>query len=259
MRAPVQRLGAWRVLVLLAATVACGPGCARSPGESIEQTARRQLDRGDIALALRRPEQAERAYRSALAVSPHDGAALHGLARAQVAQGKFDQALISYGELAEREPEAFAAVRDGEFCPLWVRSAEAQLARGQSRLALESLERSKAQACRRPAPDDVLARALLAEAERARGADHAQAASELYRAAAEANPSRVEAFREASVLLLDQGRREEALVLLSEALLRHPANRGLQTLMVEALGIRVSEPGPVREESGVDPAAPVAD
>ncbi len=251
LRLPGTRGGA----LVLGAIAACGLACTRPPADTLALAVERHVNRGDIALARREPALAERAYRSALAASPDHASALLGLARALAAQEELDQALERYGDLAQQQPQVFEAVHDGEFCPLLLGSAEARLARGESRGAVELAERSKAESCDGPASDSVLARALLAEADRARLADRPLAASDLYQAAVELDPSRVEGFLEAGALLLEQGHRREALELLSAALLRHPADQRLHALMVEALAAGPPKPASAPQPSSARPAA----
>jgi tetratricopeptide (TPR) repeat protein len=221
-------------LLCAALALELAAGCAA--GEAPEaRAAREALNRGDIALALRRPAEAEAAYAEALALDPESGEALIGLARAQAARGESAAALERYAELAEHHPERFAELRDGEYCRAVLARSWDLLASGAAAGALELADLARAEGC--PQPELVTlrtdAKVGLADERRVRG--EISAAAELYREVAESDPARVEAWQAAGELLLASGQREDALELLSEALRHHPRDSGLKELMVDAL------------------------
>jgi tetratricopeptide (TPR) repeat protein len=209
-------------------------GCALVREARVDRAVRRHVDRGDLALALREPVVAEQAYRSALAARPGDVAALHGFARAEAAQGRYTAALGSYARLAERAPDLYAEVEVIEVCPAVEAAAEQALASGRSERALALARRADAAPCASPRRRGLLSRALAAEGARASEAERPEAA-DLYAASAAANPEQPGAYASAAILLLEQGRRHEALALLSDALERHPRDEGLRDAMLQVL------------------------
>jgi hypothetical protein len=56
------------------------------------------------------------------------------------------------------------------------------------------------------------------------------------------DPGNADAYRDAALLLLEDGRRRETLVLLSEALERHPEDESLRGLMFDVLGHARDDP-----------------
>jgi tetratricopeptide (TPR) repeat protein len=219
--------------------VLAAAGCLYSPDERAARAARDHVNRGDIALALQRYDEAEQAYRSALAALPDEESALVGLARAEVAQGEYVAAVERYDELALYRPESFRALHDDELCPTLIAASQHLLAEGDSRAALVYARRAERDECTTPGTAAALSRALVAEATRTSPPD----AADLYREAASTDPALAVAFLEGATLLLEQGRREEALELLSEGMKHHPNDRRLQSLAVDALGIRLIEQG----------------
>jgi protein O-GlcNAc transferase len=225
---------AWGSALLLA--LACAERGGRAPEGS--DAARSYIDRGDIALTFGRLDEAETAYRAALELSPSDVAARRGLSRTLAARGDFEGAVASYAELS---PEALAEVRVTEHCPLLLRASEAALEVGDSALALERVRAAEAEGCEAPGLRPMLARASIAEAERVRPLDRA-AAIDLYLGAVRSDPGNADAYRAAALLLLEEGRRRETLVLLSEALEHHPEHESLRGLMFEVLGHTRDDP-----------------
>jgi len=221
---------------LFCAVLALGLASGCASREAPEARAVREaLQRGDIALALRRPAEAEAAYAEAFELDPESAEALVGLARARAARGESAGALEFYLELAERQPERFAELHDGEYCKALLASARDRLESADATWALEYADLARGEDC--PQPELVTlrtdARAALADELRVTG--ELSAAAEVYREVAESDPARVEAWRAAGELLLASGQRDAALGLLSEALRHHPGDSGLKELMVDAL------------------------
>lgn len=74
---------------------------------------------GDLRLAAKQPADAERAYRAALAVAPQDEAARFGLAVAQGAQGRRDDAVATMLALVEDSPRSPQARRGAATLASW--------------------------------------------------------------------------------------------------------------------------------------------
>lgn len=225
------------VTALALVVAALGPACESVRRQREARAAQEHVHRADLALARGQPQSAEAEYRAALALRDASAEAWLGLARAQSAQGRDVEALATYDALGERDPERLEAVLGTEVCPLLARTAEDRLAAGDAEAGLALARRAQREGCTAPEPGPVLAHALSARAEAVRATDPAEAA-DLYVAAAAADPDASGAFARAAALLLGLGRREDAQILLSEALRLHPHDADLQTLMVDALARR---------------------
>jgi cellulose synthase operon protein C len=222
-RPPERRTRLWLVLLV------CGAACASAPHHPV--------DRGELALARGHPAAAEAAFREALAERPDDLRALHGLARAQLGQDRPEPALATLDRLEAIDP-GYAHVAAGrDHARALARAAEARLrARPPDPDgALARLDRLDA--LHPGAVDDrgLRARALSLQAERARARGDVDAAVGRYRAAVAADPTHLEAALALADLLLEQGRTDEAVSLLTDALRRHPEDLRVQRLMVDAL------------------------
>jgi tetratricopeptide (TPR) repeat protein len=227
-----------RKAILGACAVVLALGCA---GDQVDSAARAHpvaLAEGEAALAEGNPDAAAVAFRAALAADPREARALHGLARAHLERGDGEAALRALLELEEFHGEEGRRRAGADRCRVLTAAARQRLARGDSGPALEVARQLPVASCEPEESARLLGRALLAEARRQR-AEHKDAeAIALFRAAAEADPSEPDAFVEAAELLLRAGRRDEAVELLSTALLEHPRDRDLRDRMVEALAGR---------------------
>lgn len=173
------------------------------------------LQEGEAGMAEGRPAHAADAYRLALEASPGDLRAFRGLLEAFVALGDAELALAALEELEARDPEPVdpcPALALGRGEALARRSVGAGCAGARARLA--RLLTSKAAHGDREAAIDSLAEAI------------------------ELDPSDPGRFELAAALLIDRGRVEQAIALLSSGLERHPEDRDLADLMVRALSIR---------------------
>ena len=227
------RMRGWmwlRVGLAAAASLAC----AGAP----DDPARTHLEEGEAALAVGAPEKAESAYRLALETAPRDPRALRGLLRAQLQRGEGEPALALLARLDGAEPGWWHREGGRELrCQALLLAGVARLESGNPAGALEPARLSSDSACR--GGPDLYARALAAEGDRARRGGDAVAAIGHYRAALEtATLPDAQTYHSAASLLIEDGRREEAVALLSEALQVHPEDRALRDLMVRALSIR---------------------
>jgi tetratricopeptide (TPR) repeat protein len=77
---------------------------------------RGRLAAAEVALAARRPAEAERTFRAVLLDRPQDVRAIDGLSTALAEQGRWDEALATLGSLRERRPaDARWAIRAAEW------------------------------------------------------------------------------------------------------------------------------------------------
>jgi tetratricopeptide (TPR) repeat protein len=196
------------------------------------------LERGRVALALGETEDAADAYRSALAYRPDAPAALHGLARTQVARGDGEAALPIFARLGTVDPDYLAgeAATDHHFA--LYQAARDRTLRGDSAGALRLLRRLQQLA---PAHDGLAPLAhevLLVEGARLRVAGDEAAAAELLTEALGPTVAGPDAAAQVASALLAIGREDAAIPLLSDALLRRPHDATLRALMERALEIR---------------------
>ncbi len=195
------------------------------------------LDEGEANLAVGDADAAVAAYRVALDVTPDQPDALLGLARAELARADGDAALAALDRLVEIDAGAAVAGRTTELrCAALVAVATRRLERDES--AAGPAGELELVPCAGAAARDARVAVHLDEAGRDRRAGRPEQALAHYAAAREADPDRVAGFSEAAELLLDAGRRDEAIGLLSAGLERHPREARLRELMVAALGVR---------------------
>ena len=226
-RAPSRRLLALGLALVL--------GCAGGQADSAARAHAAALAEGEAALAEGTPDAAEVAFRAALVAVPHEARALHGLARAHLERGDGEAALRALLELEEFHGEDGRRRAGPVHCRVLTSAARQRLARGDSQGALGVARQLPVASCEPEESAHLLGQALLAEARRQRAEHNDAEAIALFRAAAEADPSEPEASVEAAALLLLAERRDEAVELLSTALLEHPSDRDLRDRMVEAL------------------------
>lgn len=219
---------------LLALGIACGGVGAGQAGATYE----RDLGRGDVALRLGQAEDAADAYRAALDMRPGDPAALHGLARAHLAAGDGEAALAILARLDRGQPGRARERAGSDVERALLMTAEERLARGDSSGALRLLRRLREVDSGYPGLQRTLVEALFAEAGRLQVAGEPGRAGALVREAmgSEAEPADV-SFALA-VGLMERGRVDAAISVLSDALRSRPSDPRLQPLMDRALRIR---------------------
>jgi len=254
------------VMACCCALLACqGPS---SPGAraSAESSA------GELALARGQLDDAMRHFETALRASPGSQRAWIGLARTHVAAGNVDAALLLFEQSDLTRIRAAGPAAFWDYCTALMGAAERRLAKGRSGAARKLARRGEADGCGTARSQQLTLRATVALADEARAAGELGRALDLYfevldpeamaigfheapglreRVEASAQPipdeeARLRAYRGAATTLLASGRREEALSLLSGALMRFPDNPELVELMVEGLA----------QPSGSPPKAP---
>lgn len=225
-----------RAVASLAAILALCAGCAghQSSRAAYELT----LERGAVALDMGQPDDAIDAYRAALALRPDDPAALEGLARAQLARGRPQAALESFTRLENAEPGRVAERSMPELRQAQLMLAESRLEHGDYAGCLRLLRGLRAGEQVSPRQDTLFVEALVAESGRLQVAGRSQEAAALLEEAlgADADAGNLE-YALASTLV-ERGRLDAAISILSDALLRHPDDERLAALMDRALRIR---------------------
>lgn len=190
----------------------------------------------EAELARGRPEEAARRFEAILEETPGDEAALDGLARAQLAASRAEDALRTLDRLdavAGGAPQP----ADSVHCRTWlaVLSRRAEADRLDEALALA--DRRDGGGCDPGPTARARGRAQWVRAEAARSGGRSAEALDAYRAAARAfgPDTPAEVYRAGARLLLQQGSYEEAVGWIGQGLELHPRDRPLLGLMVRAL------------------------
>lgn len=220
----------------LAAILALCAGCA---GHQRARAAyERDLERGAVALTMGQPEDAVDAYRAALALRPDDPEALEGLARAQLARGQPQAALETFIRLENADPGRVAERSAPELRQAQLMLAETRLEQGDYAGCLRLLRALRSTGQASPRLDTLFVEALVAESGRLQVAGRSQEAAALLKEAvgADAAPGNLE--HALASTLVERGRLDAAISVLSDALLRHPDDPRLAALMDRALRIR---------------------
>jgi len=240
-----------------------GPDGSPSPTRAerrAAEKAQRALDAAEVAAARGHLDEADEAYREALAVWPDDPRVLAGLVRVSIARGAFEAAIELDDRLQAAGEPVSRSLAPRERCTLWLDAARARGEAGRSD-ADALLDRFEAQpACDARAASPVRAEVLARRAEVASAGGETQAAIESWRAAVAADPARVDLEILLARALLDEGLRLEAVERLGESLAHHPDEALLQGLMLEALGVpagssRAAPSGASGTEKGVGTSA----
>jgi tetratricopeptide (TPR) repeat protein len=209
---------------------ACGP----------PQHAQLARVRGDLALRIGEVADAADAYRQALAADPRDPDALLGMARCHVALGDGEAALDLFERLEAADPAYFASRAATDYHFALYQAAKQALRQGDSALALRRVRRLRSLDPDHGGLDTLETDVLILEGGRLQVAGRPEAGEALFREAMGRGTPGAE--REATAALaralLERGRTDRAISILSDALLRHPGDRELQALMDGALEIR---------------------
>jgi predicted Zn-dependent protease len=224
--ARIAWLGAGLAALWLAA------GCAGVDSYQVE------LERGEVALRVGEPEDAVDAYRRALAYRSDEPEGLHGLARAYVAQGDGESALGVFARLERADPDYFRERATTDYHFALYQAARNRLRRGDSARALELLRRLERLDPDHSGLEALRAQALIAEGGRLQVAGRPEEAELLFREALGSDAAGADATLGLAETLMESGRVNTAISVLSDALLRHPEDRRVQALMERALAIR---------------------
>ena len=211
--------------------------CSAAPARSLDAAYEREIGRGDLALRMGFAPDAADHYRSALALRPDDPAALHGLARAHLAAGEGEAALAAFARLERSRPEAVRGSAEQEVCRAMFLAGGSRLRRGDSAGALRLLRRLRALDPDHPGLPEILVDTAFAEAGRLQVAGKTEVAAAVLREVGQAVPETELAFTLAKGLM-DRGRVGLAISVLSDAIDRRPEDARLTALMDRALRIR---------------------
>lgn len=234
-----DRIG-WLVLGLAAMLAAAG--CAGIDPYEVE------LERGEVALRVGDPQDAGDAYRRALAYRPDGPEGLYGLARSYIAQGDGESALDVFARLESADPDYFRERAAADYHFAIYQAAKNRLRRGDSARALELLGRLKRLDPEYSGLEVLRTEALIAEGGRLHVAGRSEEAERLFREALGGDAAGVDATLGLAETLLESGRVDTAISVLSDARLRHPEDPRVQVLLDHALEIRYPN-GLPREDS----------
>jgi predicted Zn-dependent protease len=201
-----------------------------------------------MALQTGEPADAADAYRSALRLRPDAPEPLHGIARAHSARGDGRSALTALLRLESEHPAYYRSQADVDLRFALYQAAKQHLWAGDSARALDLCDRLAALEPDHAGLAELRAEAQLREAARLYVAGRVPEAERLTAELVGRPLAGSDAARALAEMLLDGGRAELAISLLSDALLRHPSAAPLQALMERALDIRYPNtlPGPGR-------------
>jgi tetratricopeptide (TPR) repeat protein len=206
-------------------------GCAS--GDAIAPS----LIRGEAFLVAGDAEDAADVFEAALALRRGNPRALHGLARSHIARADGESALRALCELRGLDPGYFAAHASADYELALQQAASSRLWRGDPAGALRLLDALGPEAAARPGSRELRARAQLIEAGRLLVAGHGEQAAGLYRRATGGQRGAISTAALAESLL-DDGRLDTAISLLSDGLMRDPGDPRLIFLMDRALAAR---------------------
>ena len=223
--------------LLLAAACAGEANRNLHQSRSVHATYERELERGELALRMGFAQDAVDHYRSALALRPSDPAALHGLARSHVAAGDGESALAALARLERSDPLWLEQQAGGELREAMFQAARSRLRRGDAAGSLRLLRRLRKIDPERPDLQRTIVDAAFAEAGRLQVGGRPETAAALLAEVGHAAPEEDLAFALA-VGLMDRGRVNLAISVLSDAIELRPGEARLAALMDRALRIR---------------------
>jgi tetratricopeptide (TPR) repeat protein len=240
--------------------------CQDPPSPEVDVSA--EIAAGELALARGQLDDAQRYFEAALDAQASSQRARLGLARTRLAGGEFSAALLVFDEIGvsgirDAGPEAF-----WEYCTALLGTAERRLAEHLAGAALDLALRGEADGCGSERTRALALRSRVGLADELLGRGDPEQALSLYlevlgpeamsfdyqgvpalRGPAPGSENlspedaaRLHAYRGAATLLLESRRREEAVTLLSGALMRFPDDSELVELMVTGLAQPAGSP-----------------
>ena len=222
-----MRHGSLQTLVFLLAL-----GCA-----GVDRAAP-DLERAERALTIGEAEDAADAFRSALAVHPESSEALHGLARSYTARGDGESGLVVFAELKRVDADYFRDRAGADHRFALYQAARSRFWRGDPAGALQALLQLRALEPDHPGLRDLMPQVLIAEGGRLLVVGRDEEAGALLREATGEGPSDAAPVYLLAEKLVETGRTDTAITVLSDALLRDPDDERLISLMNRALDIR---------------------
>jgi len=197
-----------------------------------------EFERGEVALRVGDPEDAADSFRRGLAYRHDDPEGLHGLARSYVAQGDGESALGVFAQLERADAAYFREQASTDYHFAIYQAARNRLRRGDSSRALELIGRLERLDPDHGGLEPLRTQALIAEGGRLQVAGRPEEAEVLFRAALGSEAAGADATLGLARTLMESGRVNTAISVLSDALLRYPEDRRVQALMDRALEIR---------------------
>ena len=242
---------------LIAGAMLCA-ACSHTVPQSAGAPGRAQIEAAELALARGDLVRARRAFDKILDRSPADPRALLGSAGANLSAGRGEAALTRFADYRS-DGNPWNKVQQWQYCrALALATDQALASRKTADRALELAQRLETETCGNPRTADLIMQSGLAVADEARRAGRDERALEVYLSLISsqtgapesvarresrqagtdprlASTVRARAYLAAAELLVEAGRREDALAVLSRGLDELPANRNLVEQMVEVL------------------------
>lgn len=221
-------------------------GCASSPVEGSDAAFQMHLHEGHVALQTGEPLEAADAYRRALAVRPEAPEPLHGIARCYAAGGDGRSALRVLLRL-ETEHPAYAegkVWRDKRFA--LYQAVKQELWAGDSARALQLCEQLARLEPHHAGLAELRDEAIQLEAARLYTSGRVPEAEKLTALLVSRPVEGAGAAAALAGMLIEHGRAQLAISVLSDAQTRHPDQARLRRLMERALDISYPNtlPGP---------------
>ncbi|MBW2387092.1 MAG: hypothetical protein JRG89_01530 [Deltaproteobacteria bacterium] len=241
---------------LIAGAMLCA-ACSHTVPQSAGTPGRAQIEAAELALARGDLVRARRAFDKILDRTPTDPRALLGSAGANLSAGRGEAALTRFADYRS-DGNPWNKVQQWQYCrALALATDQALASRKTADRALELAQRLETETCGNPRTADLIMLSGLAVADESRRAGRDERALEVYLSLISrqtgapesvarresqqggdpqlASTARARAYLAAAELLVEAGRREDALAVLSQGLDELPANRNLVERMVEVL------------------------
>jgi tetratricopeptide (TPR) repeat protein len=216
---------------LLCIVLLISNGCASGPPPS-------PVEMGEADLASGDWRSAKSHFAEALRVDPASGRAWLGQARAQLVGRDPEGALRSLSSLSRIDRAPFSGEARSTYVDSLRAATSVRLAREQSEAALVAARALVKLEPNRQDLDQLLGRALIAEAERRRWLGDQQAALSLYREATHIVPNTLDAWIGAAEILIELKQGRQAMKLLEVARKTHPTAGQIRSLTIQALDFR---------------------
>ena len=242
---------------LLGIALIAGMGCSQTVTSTLPGRITATLESAELALARGEAEHASRQFDRILVRDPENARALRGSARAHLAAGRGERSVERFAA-CRANAERWSRSEQWEYCSALVIAVEQVLDDPERPTrAFELATQLENEDCAEPRSSALLLQSGLAVADASQVAGDLDRALGLYLELSKRgdaavasdgpadepvasrrqhdDPLRARAYVAASGILLETGRREEALVLLRRGLDELPGNRDLVHIMVSVL------------------------
>ncbi len=226
---PAGRASALRWLVLLGLTL-WGVACASGPPPTL-------VEQGDAAFAEGAYRAADALYQQALEAQPRSLEALHGRARVAVVLRRPEDALRAYGQIGRIDRAYLTGRAAPDHARALYEAATSRLDTGEAGKALQAMRVLSKVDAGYPGTPVLLARVLTAYGEWLVMHGRRDEAMRHYKEAMATDPGLAAAYVGAAEILLTAGDRGAALALLTDAQRKSPGDRRIRALTVQAMGL----------------------